>query len=137
MLAPNFLPSAANCSSFASFPYKTSLIQGGELNKSTILEHLATLKLLLSRNPSSEDLEDLCVNISEIHTAIQLEIANRDPGFAVVSNVGYASFHSQLMHMLRQRDVDVFISLKVRPLEHRWGLPGCSAPNFLQCSIEK
>ena len=137
MLAPNFLPLAANCSSFASFSYKTSLIQGGKLNKSTILEHLATLKLLLSRNPLSKDLEDLCVKIFEIHTAIQLEIAKRDPGFAVVSNVGYAPSHSQLMHMLRQRDVDVFISLKVIPLEHRWGLPGYSAPNFLQCSIEK
>lgn len=112
MLAPNILPLAANCFSFDSFSYKTSLIQSGRLNKSTILEHLATLKLLLSRNPSSEDLEDLCVNIFEIHTAIQLQIAKRDPGFAVVSNVGYAPFHSQLMHMLRQRDVDVFISLK-------------------------
>lgn len=96
MLAPNFLPSAVNCSSFASFSYKTSLIQGGKLNKSTILEHLATLKLLLSRNPLSKDLKDLCVKIFEIHTAIQLEIAKRDPGFAVVSNVGYAPFHSQL-----------------------------------------
>ena len=139
MLAPDFLPSAANCSSFASFSfsYKTSLIQGGKLNKSTILEHLATLKLLLSRNPLSKDMEDLCVKIFEIHADIQLEIAKRDPGFAVVSNVGYAPFHSQLMHMLRQRDVDVFISLKVSPLEHRWGLPGYSATNFLECSIEK
>ena len=77
------------------------------------------------------------MNIFENYTVIQLEIAKRDPGFAVVNNVGYAPFHSQLMYMLRQRDVDVFISLKVSPVERRWGLPGYSAPNFLQCNIEK
>lgn len=94
-MTPNFLSSAANCSSFASFSYKTSLIQGDNVNKSAILENLATHKLLLSSNRSSEDLEDLCMNIFENYTAIELEIAKRDPDFAVVSNAGYAPFHSQ------------------------------------------
>ena len=47
------------------------------------------------------------MKIFENYTAIQIEIAKRDPGFAVVSNVGYTPFHSQWMYMLRQRDVDV------------------------------
>ena len=111
-----------------------SLIEGDELNESAILENLATHKLLLSRNPSSKDLEDLCLNIFENYTAIQLEIARHNPLFAVVSNVWYAPFLSQLMYMLRRRDMDLFISLKVSPVEHRWGLPGYSAPNFLRCS---
>lgn len=93
MLAPNFLPTATYCSSFASFSNKTSLIQGDKLNESAILENLATHKLLLSSNASSEDLEVLCLNIFENYTAIELEIAKRDPGFALVSNVGYAPFH--------------------------------------------
>ena len=91
---PLFPPTATNCSSFASFSYKTSLIQGGQLNKSAILENLATHELLVSRNLSSKDLKDLCMKIFETYIAIQLEIAKRDPGFAVVSNVGYTPFHS-------------------------------------------
>ena len=74
------------------------------------------------------------MNIFENYTAIQLEVAKHNPLFAVVSNVEYAPFHSQLMYMLRRRDVDLFISMKVSQVEHRWGLPGYSAPNFLQCS---
>lgn len=107
LLAPNFLPSATNCSSFASFSYKASLIQGGKLNESAILENLATHKLLLSRNPSSKDLEDLCLNIFDNYTAIELEIAKRNRSFAVVSNAGYAPFNRQLLDMLQQRGVDV------------------------------
>ena len=107
LLAPNSLPSATNCSSFASFSYKASLIQGGRLNESAILEILATHKLLLSRNPSSKDLEDLCLNIFDNYTAIELEIAKRNPGFAVVSNVEYAPFIRQLLDMLQQRGLDV------------------------------
>ena len=83
-------------SSFSSFSYKTSLIQDGKLNESAILENIANHKLLLSRNPSSKDLEDLCLNIFENYAAIEHEIAKHDPGFAVVGNVGYAPFHSQL-----------------------------------------
>ena len=101
------------------FSYKTSLIQGDNLNESAVLENLATHKSLLSRNASYKDLEDLCVNIFENYTVIQLEIAKRHPGFAMVSSLGYTPFHSQLIYMLRQRDVDVFISLKVSPVEHR------------------
>lgn len=96
MLAPYFLPTATNCSSFPSFSYKTSLIQDGKLNESAILENLANHKLLLSRNPSPKDLEDLCLNIFENYTAIEHEIAKRDLGFAVVGNVGYAPLHRQL-----------------------------------------
>ena len=73
------------------------------------------------------------MNIFENYTALELEIAKRDPGFAVVSNVGYAPFHSQLMYLLQQRGVDVSVS----PVEHWWRLPGYSTPNFLQCSTEK
>ena len=77
-----------------SFSYKNSLIQGGKLNKSAILENLATQKSLLLYNTLAKDLEDLCLNVYEIYTAIEFEIAKRDPVFAVVSNVGYAPFHS-------------------------------------------
>ena len=87
---------ATSCSFFPSFSYKTSLIQDDKLNESAILENLANHKLLLSRNPSSKDLEDLCLNIFENYTAIEHEIAKRDLGFAVVSNVGYALLHRQL-----------------------------------------
>ncbi|XP_073235129.1 uncharacterized protein [Porites lutea] len=66
----------------------TSLIQDGKLNESAILENLANHKLLLSRNPSSKDLEDLCLNIFENYAAIEHEIAKRDLGFAVVSMQG-------------------------------------------------
>lgn len=96
MLAPRVLPTATNCSSFPSFSYKTSLFQDGTLNESAILENLANHKLLLTRNPSSKDLEDLCLNIFGNYTAIEHEIAKRDLGFAVVSNVGYAPLHRQL-----------------------------------------
>ena len=78
-------------------------------------------------------MDDLCLNIFENYTALELEIAKRDPGFAVVSNVGYAPFHSQLMYLLQKRGVDVSVS----PVEHWWRLPGYSTPNFLQCSTEK
>ncbi|KAM7441342.1 hypothetical protein ABFA07_009630 [Porites harrisoni] len=74
---------------------KTSLIQGGQLNKSAILENLATHKLLLSRNLSSKDLKDLCMKIFENYTAIQIEIAKRDPGFAVVSLQGILNASSE------------------------------------------
>ena len=61
-----------------------------------MLENLATHKLLLSRNPSSKDLEYLCLNIFEKYRPFQLEIAKSDPDFAVVSNVdGCGPFHSQ------------------------------------------
>ena len=33
------------------------------------------------------------MNIFDNYTAIELEIAKRNPGFAVVSNVGYAPFN--------------------------------------------
>ncbi|KAM7432912.1 hypothetical protein ABFA07_016730 [Porites harrisoni] len=66
----------------------TSLFQDGTLNESVILENLANHKLLLSRNPSSKDLEDLCLNIFGNYTAIEHEIAKRDLGFAVVSMQG-------------------------------------------------
>lgn len=69
------------------FSYKYTLIQGGELNRSAILENLVTHKLLLSRTTSPKDLEDLCLNIFGNYAAIELEIARRDPDFAVVSNV--------------------------------------------------
>ena len=65
------------------------------------------------------------MNIFENYTAIELEIAKRDPGFAVVSNVGYAPFHSQLMYLLQQRGVDVSVS----PVEHRWRLPSAALKN--------
>lgn len=47
------------------------------------------------------------MNIYENYTAIQFEIAKRDPLFAVVSNVGYAPFHSQSLYLLQQRGEDV------------------------------
>lgn len=58
----------------------------------------------MSRITSPKDLEDLCLNIYEDYTAIEFEIAKRDPLFAVVSNLGYAPFHSQSLYLLQQRD---------------------------------
>ncbi|CAH3039846.1 unnamed protein product [Porites evermanni] len=72
-----------------------SLIQSGKLNESAILENLATHKLLLSNNRSPKDLEDLCLNIFENYTAIELEIAKRDPAFAVVSLQGILNAASE------------------------------------------
>ncbi|CAH3161093.1 unnamed protein product [Porites lobata] len=69
--------------------------QGDELNESAILANLASHKLLLSRNPSSKDLEDLCLNSFENYTAIQLEIAKHNPLFAVVSLQGILNAASE------------------------------------------
>ena len=92
---------------FRFFFFKTSLIQGGKLNESAIHENLATHKLLLSQNPSSKELDDLCLNIYKNYTAIEFEIAKRNLDFAVVSNVGYAPFYGLLLYLLLQRGVDV------------------------------
>ena len=91
---------------FRFFFLKTSLIQGGKLNESAVLENLATHKLLLSRTPSSKDLDYLCLHIYKNYTAIEFEIAKLDLDFAVVSNVGHAPFHGLLLYLLQQRGVE-------------------------------
>lgn len=78
-----------------------------KLNESAILDNLATHLSLLSRNLSSKEFEDLCLNIFENYTAIQPEIAKLNTDFALVSNVRHVPFHSQLMYLLQQRGVAV------------------------------